>query len=213
MIYYAQMKTLDRLLRRFRFVVRPPCDSRRILCRWCLLLLFLIVGGMAGATTLRNYFAGMGQVVRYLKDSGEMKFETWDFSPSEVDFSNTGIVYRVSFSPKHALPHWVEVVFPTNRGWRGWRNVGIRAELHVSNGESAVKRKSEDFHGRIYSQRGKAGLDEEHHVILGFEPTDLNWNYDERISVEVRLRRVSSDTAISWGRGARLILREAPPFY
>ena len=67
-------------------------------CHWLVLGPLLIVVGVAGATMLRNSFAGVAEVVRYLKDSGEMEFESWNFTPSEIDFSNTGVVYCLSFS-------------------------------------------------------------------------------------------------------------------
>ena len=67
------------------------------------------------AAPLYNVMAQLSELAKWLFVTGR-EFESYDFTPSEFSFGNTGIVYRARFRPQHALPHMVWVTYPKDDG-------------------------------------------------------------------------------------------------
>ena len=135
-----------------------------------------------------NEAAQVVEFVKWLFVTGQ-KFESYDFTPSEFSFENTGVVYRVRFRPQHALPHMVCATFPKNEHFR-WERAervanGFSARLFVRHGQTMqeVPRYRSGMPVVLMDFLPDGIMYRVEYMLFVFHAGNFDWRYDDEIEL------------------------------
>ncbi len=183
---------------------------------------YLLLGGMlvlssrGWASTLYNTMAQLPELVKCIFLTGQ-KFESYEFEPSDFSFGRTGVVYRVRFRPRHALPHMVWATYPKGElvRWKQAEQVmkGFSARLHIKHGQTIREVPPHGGMPIVYRDFQPEGIDfYVGHTLFVFHVGEFGWRYDDEIELMLEVCSPVGQESYLRLMDPRLTVRERPYF-
>jgi len=175
-------------------------------------MVVLSLSALLVKASICNHIAYLREWGRSLWGSGDMRPSIYDFDPSHISFSETGMVYRVKFCPKRALPHKVVVAYPKEKSGR-WKNAqritkGMAAEIILKHSDSDERFNVTNCSSALYQYGQVFPTSEIQHTLFRFRAAEFKWPYRDQIEIEIRLKAPAQDGLCSDKIDARIAVLE-----
>ena len=180
----------------------------------CFALVAFGLCAFSTSASAMNALDSLKEVGRFLLEGGSTKLTTYNVEPQRFSFVDTGMVYKVSFCPRRAVPHEVIVAYPEKQAvtgiYRSSVTKGMAAEVVLRHDAEENRFCVTNCPPVLYQERrfSQGSGREIRHSLFTIRVADFKWFYKDPIELEIRLKSPVGAESYLNRVGARIVVSE-----